>query len=400
MKTMAIICEYNPFHNGHAYQISQHRSCCGVDCVIAVMSGNFVQRGAPALCDKWTRAKMALMGGCDLVLELPAVFAVQSAERFARGAVEMIDSMGFVDFLSFGSECGDIAALTRAAQVLLEPDFQAQVAKRMKSGTSYPAARAAALSDALGGNCANLLARPNNLLAIEYLKNLLRLNSKTVPITLRRTAGHHQSIAENGFCSASHLRERITDGDEIDGLIPQPALTAFREAVQAGKAPVRTDGLDPLVTYLLRTQPPDTLRRLPDMTEGLEGRFVAAGRSRHTFSAIAEAVKTKRYTRTRIDRTLIHLLLGITKQDTELSPCYYRVLGANRTGTQLLRRLQSAGAYPVITKTAGMAFEHPEAIRMFQVDCRATDVYSLLFPTPENRVAGLDFTTSPIIIQE
>ena len=236
MKTMAIICEYNPFHNGHAYQISQHRSCCGVDCVIAVMSGNFVQRGAPAQCDKWTRAKMALMGGCDLVLELPTLFAVQSAERFARGAVEMIDAMGFVDFLSFGSECGDIAALTRAAQVLLEPDFQAQVAKRMKSGTSYPAARAAALSDALGGNCANLLAQPNNLLAIEYLKNLLRLNSKTVPITLRRTAGHHQSIAENGFCSASHLRERITDGDEIDGLIPQPALTGVSRGCSGGKS--------------------------------------------------------------------------------------------------------------------------------------------------------------------
>lgn len=398
MKTMAIICEYNPFHNGHAYQISQHRSHCGVDCVIAVMSGNFVQRGAPALCDKWTRAKMALMGGCDLVLELPAVFAVQSAERFARGAVELIDAMGLVDYLSFGSECGDIGALTRAAQALLKPDFQVQVAKRMKNGISYPSARAAVLTDTLGGDFAVLLAQPNNLLAIEYLKNLLRLGSKIVPITLCRTAGHHQLIADNGFCSASHLRERIINGEKIDSLIPQPALTVFREAVQTGKAPVRADGLDPLVTYLLRTLPPDTLRRLPDMTEGLEGRFLAAARSRHTFSSIAEAVKTKRYTRTRIDRTLIHLLLGITKQDAALSPCYYRVLGANRTGALFLRRLQSTGAHPVITKSAGTAFEDLEAERMFQIDCRATDIYSLLFPNPKNRVAGLDFTTSPVIV--
>ena len=167
MKTMAIVCEYNPFHNGHAHQISQHRTQYGVDCVIAVMSGNFVQRGAPAICDKWTRAEMALAGGCDLVLELPTVFATQSAERFAFGAVQFIDRLGLVDYLSFGSECGDIRILKKAACTLLKPEFNEQVLTILKSGISYPAAREKAMSDLLGKDFGILLSEPNNLLAIE-----------------------------------------------------------------------------------------------------------------------------------------------------------------------------------------------------------------------------------------
>lgn len=396
MKTMAIICEYNPFHNGHAYQISQHRTQYGVDCVIAVMSGNFVQRGAPAVCDKWTRAEMALLGGCDLVLELPAVFATQSAERFAWGAVQLIESIGSVDYLSFGSECGDISLLKKAAKTLLAPDFQQCVADILKSGVSYPAARKQALCDALGDEFGMLLSQPNNLLAVEYLKSLILLNSKIKPITLERTVGHHETQNNDKFCSATHLRILIEQGKDISSFIPPASLAVLKKAIKAGKAPADFSKLDTAVTYLLRTLSEEQLCLLPDITEGIEKRFIAAAKSENTFSTISEFVKTKRYTKTRIDRTMIHMLLGIKKGIADCAPEYFRVLAANSVGTAFLKTIKE-NPYPVITKTANAVFSSKKAEDMFNTDCRATDVYAMLYPNSAYNLAGLDYTQTPII---
>ena len=396
MKTMAIVCEYNPFHNGHAHQISQHRTQYGVDCVIAVMSGNFVQRGAPAICDKWTRAEMALAGGCDLVLELPTVFATQSAERFAFGAVQLIDRLGLVDYLSFGSECGDISILKKAACTLLKPEFNEQVLTILKSGISYPAAREKAMSDLLGKDFGILLSEPNNLLAIEYLKSLMLLNSKIEPITLARTVGHHDTNNNDIFCSATHLRTLIEQGKDFSSFIPSDSLLILDNAIKEGKAPADTSKLDTVITYLLRTINEDKLRMLPDISEGIEKRFIEAGKSENTFLKISESVKTKRYTKTRIDRTLIHILLDINKDIANSSPEYFRVLAANSFGTAFLKTIKENN-YPIITKTANTVLPSKNAEDMFNIDCRATDIYSMLYPNDKFNCAGLDFTNSPII---
>ena len=396
MKTMAIVCEYNPFHNGHAHQISQHRTQYGVDCVIAVMSGNFVQRGAPAICDKWTRAEMALAGGCDLVLELPTVFATQSAERFAYGALQLIESLGTVNYLSFGSECGEISLLKKVADALSEPDFNKKVSDILKSGISYPAAREQALSDLLGKGYGELLSEPNNLLAIEYLKSLRLINSKIEPITLTRTVDHHATSNNENFCSASHIRTLIEQDKDISSFIPSDSLAVLNNAIKTGKAPADISKLDSIITYLLRTKTEDELRMLPDISEGIEKRFIEAAKSKNTFLNISESVKTKRYTKTRIDRTLIHLLLGINKDITNSTPEYFRVLAANSVGTAFLKSIKE-NSYPVITKTANAVFSSNNAEDMFNIDCRATDIYAMLYPDNKYNYAGLDFTNSPII---
>ncbi len=396
MKTMAIVCEYNPFHNGHAYQISQHRTEYGVDCVIAVMSGNFVQRGAPAVCDKWTRAEMALLGGCDLVLELPTVFATQSAERFAFGAVQLIDRLGSVNYLSFGSECGDISLLEKAAYTLLKPDFNEQVSDILKSGISYPAAREQAMSDLLGKEYGALLSEPNNLLAIEYLKSISILNSNIKPITLARTVGHHDIQNNDVFCSATHLRTLIEQGKDISLFVPKDSLLVLKNAIKNGKAPADTSKLDTIITYLLRTTSKDKLRMLPDVSEGIEKRFIDAAKNESTFLKISESVKTKRYTKTRIDRTIIHMLLGINKDISNCAPEYFRVLAANSVGTEFLKLIKE-NPYPVITKTANAVFSSKNAEDMFNIDCRASDIYAMLYPDDKFNRAGYDFINSPII---
>lgn len=398
MKTMAIISEYNPFHNGHAHQINQHRTACGVDCVIAVMSGNFVQRGAPAICDKWTRAEMALLGGADLVLELPTVYALGSAERFAHGAVSLIDSLFDVDYLSFGSECGDISMLQKAAEILAQDSFQDKISTEMKNGSSYPAARLELLCQKLGEEFRSIIKEPNNLLAMEYLKSLILLKSNITPITVKRSIAHHVSTISEGFSSASHIRDCIERKEDVCTLIPEKTFEILSSVIKDGLAPVSAQGLDSIITYLLRSKTAEELRELPDMTEGLEYRFIDAARKHTTVSGIAEAVKSKRYTRTRIDRTLMHLLLGIKKSDLLLSPQYFRVLAANGAGTAFLRK-QKENPLPVITKTADAKLESADAKRMFAIDCIATDLYSMLYPKQENNCSGLDFLKTPIIIK-
>lgn len=398
MKTMSVICEYNPFHNGHAYQIRQHRAQYDIDCVIAVMSGNFVQRGAPAICDKWTRAEMALYGGCDLVLELPVVYAVQSAERFAQGAVRLINALPLIHYLSFGSECGEIPMLQKAAQTMCQPTFLADVMLELKNGISYPIACSEVLGKILGEEYSSLLAEPNNLLAIEYLKALWKENSGIIPITLKRTVPHHHSEAKEQFCSAGCLRNLIRQNSDISSLMSPEAYWVYKKAERCGKAPAKTTVLDVLIPYLLRTKSPEELSDLPDMTEGLEKRFAEAGRQGHNLQGIAEAIKSKRYTRTRIDRSLIHLLLGMRKSDSELSPSYFRILGMNQTGASYLKKIKKESPLPIITKAASQNNLSLEAQKMFYMDCHATDVYAMLYPNQEENKAGLDFTTSPIII--
>ena len=366
MNIMAVICEYNPFHKGHEYQLKTHREKYSADGVICLMSGSFVQRGAPAVKNKWERAKDAILNGADLVLELPVVYSSQSAKRFSFGAVSLLDALGCVDFLSFGSESGDLDEIKKCAKIVFSDEFEAKVKEEMKTGISYPAARSKVLEKHFPTLQKDLLSSPNNILALEYVNALSVLNSKITPVTLKRNFE---------FESASKIREKMKDSE-------------FEYS---------KDALDQMVSYHMRRETSESLAKIADVAEGLGNRFVKFSKTTYGADELSEAVKTKRYTKTRIDRIIINSLLGITDSDTELSPQYAKVLAFNDKGTQIIKEIRKKSKIPVITKVADAAKTNDDAFsRMLEKDILATDIYALL--TKEKKL-GLDFTTSPIYVK-
>lgn len=374
MKTMAVICEYNPFHNGHKYQLIHHKEELGADSVICLMSGSFVQRGAPAIYDKWTRACDAVENGADLVLELPVVYSSQSSQRFAQGAVSLLDKLGIVDYLSFGSECGDIDKLKQCADVIYSTEFARLLEEKMKEGLSYPLARTEVLRENFSQIDETLINSPNNILSIEYLNALKRINSNIEPKTLLRN---------HNFASATQIREKIDKGESIKGLVP----TVTRKTYDS-------KAYDNLVLYHFKKESLETLHKVCDMAEGLEYKFKKALQDATSYSDLAEAVKSKRYTRTRIDRIIANSLLGIKDSDTEITPQYARVLAFNTKGQELLAKMKKTSKIPIITKVADARSENLEFQLMLEKDILSTDIYSIL----TNKPSGLDFKTSPKII--
>ena len=371
LKTMAVICEYNPFHNGHKYQLTEHKKELGADACLCLMSGSFVQRGAPAVYDKWTRAEDAVNNGADLVLELPVVYSAQSAQRFAYGAVKLLDKTGIVDYLSFGSECGDIDSLITASDIINSSKFKAMLEEKLKTGLSYPSARAEVLTRNYPQIDKSLVDSPNNILALEYISALKDINSKITPKTLKRNLD---------FASASTIRKKIGSGESIDALTPTETRKSYDKKAY-----------DNLILYHFRKERLEALQKICDMAEGLEYKFKKASRSAITCDELAEAVKSKRYTRTRIDRICANSLLGIEDYHTEFEPQYARVLAFNERGQQLLSKMKKLSQIPVITKVADANPDTEEYKIMLEKDLLATDIYSIL----TNKSAGLDFKTSP-----
>lgn len=381
MKILAVICEYNPFHNGHEYQLRTERVRHGADGVVCLMSGSFVQRGAPAMFDKWSRAKAAILSGADLVLELPVVYSAQSAMRFAWGAVSLLNALGCIDLLSFGSECGDLAQLTCAASMISDKHFIERVSEVQRQGISYPAARSKVFETDCPNLDASLLQTPNNTLAIEYIRALRKLGSNIKPVTLKRNFAH---------LSASVIRDKVRRGEDISKDVPQTALGCFNE-------PYDRTAYDQMVSYHFRRETAECLSEIADVAEGLEHRFLKAAGDTFGAEELASSVKNKRYTRTRIDRIIVNSLLGITDRDTELSPQYARVLAFNDCGTKLLREIAAHTLVPVITKTADAKPDNPHFARMLEKDLLATDIYALL--TKDKR-SGQDFKNSPIYVKK
>ena len=371
MKTAGIIAEYNPFHNGHEYHINMTRDLTGADGIVAVLSGNFVQRGEAAICDKYARAQMALQGGADLVVELPCVYACQSAEFFAKGGVGVLEKLG-CDYISFGMESENMEELVEIAKKVKNPDedFKTRLADALKEGTSYPKALAKALGT-------EIVDTPNNVLAIEYLKAVENLK----PIGIRRRGSLHDQPG-----SASDVRKRLGNGEDIAKLVSTYTADILREQKQPD---IRI--FESLVLYKLRTMSAEEIGRLPDVTEGLENRIKDAALKATSLEELCELVKTKRYTMARIRRVFVNAILGITKDDLGLSPQYIRVLGMNETGMKILANLRDKTDIPVITKTADA-----KMCRMLEIDINASDVYSLL----TGNKAMADYTNSPIIIKD
>ncbi len=435
MKTVGIIAEYNPFHNGHLYQLQKAREYTGADYVIAAISGDFVQRGEPAIFDKYTRTRMALASGADLVLELPVCFATASAQDFAMCGVTLLDRLGTVDSLCFGSECGDLAPLTEAARILaLEPgQYQVLLKKQLKAGIPYPQARAASLAqylDACGlspagaDGWASLLTSPNNILAIEYLKASIRRKSPIRPVTVLRKGGayHGRELEPGNFASASALRRSIEEYacaspgncipegacslmEKLSNYIPAPALKALREE-GAWQTPLFPNDLSQLLLFrLLSSQhencPYDMYEEVsPELGTRLKKHML-------DFPSFTEAIgllKTRQYTYTRISRALLHILLGIRSEDIQAHKendyvRYARVLGFRRDSSPLLGKIKRNSSLPLITKTADApSILNKAALKMLQDDIYASHVYQSMVRS-KGRWMENEYTKSVITLE-
>lgn len=364
MKINGIIAEYNPFHNGHKYQLEESKRRTGADYTIVAMSGNFVQRGAPALLDKHSRAEMALRCGADLVLEIPSIYAASSAEYFATGAVSLLNRLNVVTDLCFGSECGDISLLTEIASILLtEPDeFKNSLKSFLRDGYSYPNARTAAMiqySPALAYN-REIFSSPNNILGIEYIKAVRRQNSPINPVTVRRLgAGHHTPVPSTEYCSALSIRHALWEGKDascLESYMPEDANRLLSARLREERL-VRSNDFSSVLYYKLLSEREYGFDKYMDVSPALSDRIVNRLDEYVSFDGFCDLLKTKEMTYTRISRCLLHILLNITKEDMEIcgelgyTP-YARVLGFRKSAEPLLGVIKEKSSIPLVTKLA------------------------------------------------
>ena len=363
MRTVGIICEYNPLHRGHAKQLRMVRELGG-EGIVCLMSGNYVQRGTPAIVDKALRAAAAMECGADLVLELPLTGALASAEGFAREGVRLLG--GFCDDLCFGAETADAALLLSTAEMLLSPDFSPALRKQLDQGLSFPVARAKALEEM--GADASVLNTPNNILAVEYCKAILSLGASMKPMVIHRQGNYHDLIPDPENPSATSIRKRMVNAQPWEDFLP-------REDLFRGATLHTLEEGEKAILGRLRTMIDAEFEALPYGSEGLWRKLMHASRHCARLEEIATEVKSKRYTRTRIDRMILCAFLGLTKQDLQAPAPYARVLAFNDRGREILKQARKVGCYPNI----GEKLDHPyEAL-----ETRADDLYGLFAVTPE-----------------
>ncbi len=352
MKVAAIICEYNPFHNGHQFHIEETRRKTGADAVVAIMSGNFVQRGDVAVFPKNLRAQAAIRGGADLVLELPVPFATGSAEFFAQGAVKTLDSLGIIDYLSFGAECSNAEKLLGLAELFTNepPEFADLIKLYSKDGLSFPAARAKAAAEFAGSDAGEILSSPNNILGIEYCKALLKLNSKIKPCVIERTgAGHDTEATDGDIASASFIRKLLTDGDTDRAFSFMPDFT---KDIFKNQPLHSINAIENAILCELIKIPADKLREISDVTEGLENRIKDAALCANSLDELIESIKTKRYTHSRVRRIILSAFLGITDTDRKAPPRYIKILDHNETGQKLIAAAKKTATLPIVRNTS------------------------------------------------
>lgn len=386
-----IVAEFNPLHLGHRYLIEQAKRSSPGGLAI-VMSGNFVQRGEPAAFYKWPRALAALRCGADLVLELPVSFSAAGAERFAFGAVSVLNATGCVDNLMFGSESGDVKSLCLVAEALLSPRFEAAVKRRLTFGVPFASARQAAAQELLGAPAA-LLEQPNNILGIEYCKALLRTNSRMCPQTVRRIGAPHdaQSLAEETqIASASQIRLHMLQSEPFSHYVPQEVFPIFQRELEAGRAPASLLPVETAILARLRSMSREELALLPDISEGLENRIYSSVRTAASLEQLLSSIKSKRYSHARIRRILLSAFLGLNQRELPETPAYLRILAFNETGREMLRRMKHTASLPIVMNAGDFALLGSDAKAMFETECRTTDLYSLC--TPEKGPCGLEMT--------
>lgn len=415
MHVVGVIAEYNPFHQGHAYQLQSIRKRFHDNvAIVAVMSGSFTQRGEAAVLDKWQRADLAVRGGCQLVLELPFLFACRSAQDFARGGVRLLQGLGCVDTLAFGAESPDLAPLMEAAHAIDAPETQAALHEALRAGASYAKALTAILQEA-SGLAADLLRQPNNILAIEYLR-AIRVYAQGIdePLLIaRRGAGYHE-VSLGPLASASAIRGELAkaqpDFASLRDSLPEATYAAIRAAFPAEIA--STERLfRPLLVRLLTMQGRE-LEAIFGLQEGLANRLLAKSRQSQTLQELIAGMVTSRYPASRISRIVPHLLLGTgeraAREAAETGPLYARVLAFDEVGRELLHTIKERSTLPLITKVSA-ALNSRERLEcdlsplqaMLALDTRATELRALSLPdnAPLAALHQTDFITSPHFIR-
>ncbi len=416
-KTVGIICEYNPFHNGHKYQLEMSRKLTGAEHVVCIMSGSFMQRGEPAAWDKWLRAEMALRNGADLVIELPVVYSCQAAEYFATGAVKILNEMKIIDYLCFGSESGDLTLLKMIAEVLAHepPDVGLLIRRHLDEGMVYPKAYQTAILEHLTSThpeqlkeIRSILESPNNILGLEYLKAIFLTSSNMEAVTVKRMgSGYNEVEISSTLASATGIRSEMRRSglsETASSALPD----ASRELLSEQTSLLDWEAFRDLLFYKLRSSDLEELRDHAYISEGIENRILKYLPQSESVNELIDHVKTKRFTRTSIQRMLLAILLGIRKKDLALfkestTPSYIRVLALNEKGGKLIRRMKKLEVENIITKFASFVPSDERLIRMQQLDIRATEIYHsaleqrISSKKPEKK--GLrDYLTSPIIL--
>ena len=382
MAVAGIIAEYNPLHGGHLYQLRQVRERLGPEtAVLCAMSGNFVQRGDFALLPKHARAEAAVRSGADLVLEIPLSWACAPAERFARGGVEVLLGTGLVTHLAFGSESGDAEAIRRAAEGLESPDFPARLRRQLGGAVSFAAARQRALAELIGAEGADVLSRPNDILAVEYAKALRWAGGGAELVAIpRKGAGHDGDGGE--YPSAGSIRRMLRDGRRAEALAAMaPAMgTIYEAAERAGQAPVFAGTAERAILAQLRRMGEADFLALDAGGEGLGNRLAAAAREAASLEEVLDRAKTKRYAYSRLRRLALWAYLGLRPETLPARVPYLRPLAMNQRGRALLAEARRRGALPILTKPADVRRLTPEAQAVFRQEVLATDLYTLAFP--------------------
>jgi len=434
MKVVGLVVEYNPFHHGHLHHLQMSQQVTGADYVVCIMSGHILQRGEPALIDKWSRAAMAVANGADVVFELPYVYSGQSAETFATGAVSLLQSMGTVTHLAFGSETTDLDLLTPLVSILTDepPGFKNHLRDSLQQGFSFPKARHIALQHYMQDN-SNLysledirraeraLSRPNTILGIEYLKALYKSESYIRPVLIQRVGSeyHDPHLPRGRIASATAIRLKIQRAWQkrrspaarekvllsLQDYLPETSFAELHHAIQNERGPVFAENFGQILQYALRSTSQLDLAETADLREGIENKIISASQGNPHWKDLLDHTVSKRFPRTTLQRILFQILLQYKKEDARLvrkaGPQYLRVLGFSNRGRLLLKEMKSKASLPVVHRIT--AFEKevhsswtPEqgkiALRMLALDRLSTDLYVLAFSDPDQRSAGQDYT--------
>lgn len=374
---VAVISEFNPFHNGHKYLLNKTKIITG-EPIVAVMSGSFTQRGEVALTDKFERTQTALENGADLVVELPTVYAVSNAQRFARCGVDIAKSFRCINYLSFGCECDNTEKLIKASSAIDNSNVKNIIKTEMKSGNYYPRAVEKAVREVFGNETANILKTPNNILAVEYIRNLHGTNIKPLPV-MRKGVAHDSTKTSEELASASHIRTLLRNNLSADKYMP--------------KAPIDItypENIERTILYVLRTMSIENISELPDVGEGLENRIFNAVQNYNSLEEIINSVKTKRYTHARIRRIITCALLGITEKLQTTPVEYVRVLGFNDNGAELLKSCNKE----IVTSVAKAMKLGGNISALLEKDVTATDISSIAYKKIKPK--GTDYTTKII----
>ncbi len=412
-RVLGIIAEYNPFHNGHMYHLQKAKERSGAQYCICVMSGNFVQRGNTSIVNKWKKAEMALLNGVDLVIELPTIYSVASAEGFSLGAIKLLNNLKIVDAISFGTETSDFAALNNISSIVNEEPmkYKSILNSELKKGLSFPKARENALMLYLNDNKRydNILNTPNNILAIEYLKALKKIKSTIQPIPVKREKVYYNdNVIVDEFASATAIRKLLKNEEfsEIRKVVPKSTYQILKKETELGNVVLDLSRYEKEIIYNLRRMTVSEIAELPDVNEGLEHSLKNAANYSNDITNLINIVKTKRYTVTRIQRILICALLGITKRDVGMAKKtepYIRVLGFNEKGKELISRINKQNPKATVI-TSVKKFQDKNNNnknskiykRLLDIDIFSTNVYTMACKSES--LANLDYTKNMVIL--